>query len=283
MKILHVGDASGVAHILAKFQNRMPECEADMVLRAMGAPHGINAHYGAEEWRRLPMRRSPLWRKGSTSSYTVAARFTDIASRAAKEYDVIHIHTSAEIVAPMRARHPDKKIILHHHGDNLRHMDPAHRETCERHADKVLVSTPDLREYGGHEWLPNPVDTDLFSPRAPARNGRAVYFLIRNEPRSTKLRLLERGSIRLDCDLRDINERPVPYADMPGLLSEYEYYIDIKWLPIGKVMAALSTTGLQALAVGCKVVDHRYEVLDGLPREHEPEAVVSRLREYYES
>ena len=282
MRILHVGDASGVAHILAKFQNREPGCEADVMLRAVCAPHGINAHYGAKEWRRIPARWSPLWRRGGTAPYAVAARFVDIVNRAARGYDVIHVHTSAELAAPIRARHPGKRIILHHHGDNLRHMDPAQREMRERHADKVLVSTPDLCEYGGHEWLPNPVDTDLFSPRAPARNGRAAYFVIRDEPRDTKLRLLKRGRVRLDCDLRDINERPVPYGDMPGFLAGYEYYIDIKWLPIGKVMAALSTTGLQALAVGCKVVDHRFEVLEGLPREHEPAAVVSRMREHYE-
>lgn len=282
MKVLHVGDASGVAHVLAKFQNRLPGYEADVILRALGEAHGINAYYGAEEWRRFPVSTSPLWRRGGTATYTVAARFIDIVNRAAGIYDVIHIHVNAGLVAPIRARHPRKRIILHHHGDNLRHMDPARRERCERHADKVLVSTPDLREYGGGEWMPNPVDTDLFSPRAPPRNGKAAYFIIRDEPRDIKLQMLERGRVRLDYDLHDINERPVPYAGMPGFLSGYEYYIDIKWLPIGKVMAALSTTGLQALAVGCKVVDHRYEVHEGLPEEHEPTAVVSRLREHYE-
>lgn len=283
MRILHVGDASGVAHILAKFQNRTPGCEADVVLRAMDAPHGINAYYGAKEWRRLPVRGSPLWKRGGTSTYAVAARFVGIVNRAAGDYDVVHVHTCAELVAPIRARHPGKRIILHHHGDRLRHMDPAQRERQERHADKVLVSTPDLREYGGHEWAPNPVDRDLFAPRSPARNGKAAYFVIRDEPRETKLRLLERGGVRLDCHLRDINERPLQYTEMPAFLAGYEYYIDIKWLPIGKVMAALSTTGLQALAVGCKVVDHRFEVLEGLPEEHEPAAVVSRMRGHYEA
>lgn len=282
MRVLHVGDASGVAHILAKFQNRVPGCEADVILRAMDAPHGINAYYGAEEWRRIPVRGSPLWRRGRTATYAVSARFIGIVNRAARDYDVIHVHTSTELVAPIRARHPGKRIVLHHHGDNLRHIDPALRERHEMHADKVLVSTPDLREYGGHEWVPNPVDTDLFAPRAPRRNGRAVYFIIRDEPRDTKLHLLRQGGVRLDHDLHDINERPVPYTGMPEFLAGYEYYIDIKWLPIGKVMAALSTTGLQALAVGCKVVDHRFEVIEGLPGEHEPTAVVSRMREHYE-
>ena len=289
MRVLHVGDASGIPYILAKYQNRSGLCRADVVTRALGLPHGIAAHYKSDEWRRVPFRRSPVWRAGSTRRLALAARFEDLVCRMARPCDVVHVHGGGVDTLPaLRRRLPRKRIIMHHHGDNLRAMDPSYREAHERHADKVLVSTPDLREYGGHEWLPNPVDTDLFSPRAPARNGRAVCFVIRDEPRGVKARLLEgegdggRRRVPFDCELHDTNERPVPYADMPDFLSGYECYIDIKWLPIGKVMAALSTTGLQALAVGCKVVDHRFEVLEGLPGEHRPEAVASRLQEHYE-
>ena len=268
--------------MLAKFQNKLPGCRADVILRALGEPHGINAHYGAEEWRRFPMHRSPMWRRGRTSSFTLAVRFSDIVSRAAKGYDVIHVHTDMELVSFIRARHPDKKILLHHHGDNLRQMDPAHREKHERHADKVVVSTTDLCEYGGHEWLPNPVDTDLFAASGrPTRNGRAVYFIIRDEPRDIKMRLLMDSGISLDYTVHDTNASPVPYPCMPAFLSKYEYYIDVKWLPIGKVMEGVSMTGLQALALGLKLIDHNFDTVEGLPRWHRPEDVVARLVEHY--
>ena len=284
LRVLHIGDASGIPYILAKYQNRSGLCRADVVTRALGLPHGIASYYGSDEWRRVPWRHSPVWRAGATRRIAVAARFEDILSRMAPGYDVLHVHGGGtEIVPVLRKKHPDKRIILHHHGDNLRGMDPSYRDEHDRHADKVLVSTPDLCEYGGHEWLPNPVDTDLFAPAGPpARNGRAVYFVIRDEPREVKLGLLRDAGAGLDCTVHDTNASPVPYPDMPAFLSGYEYYIDIKWLPIGKVMAALSTTGLQALAMGLKVVDHRYEKLEGLPDAHRPGRVVARLQGHYE-
>lgn len=269
--------------MLAKFQNKLPGYKADVILRALGESHGINAYYGAEEWHRVSMRRSPLWRRGKTSSCTLAARFSDIVVRAAKSYDVIHVHVDVEMVSLMRTRYPDKKILLHHHGDDLRQMDPTHREKHERHADKVVVATTDLCEYGGHDWLPIPVDTDLFAPRRPARNGKAVILLIRDEPRETKLRLLEDHGVTLDWTLHDTNTDPIPYADMPAFLSRYEYYIDIKWLPIGKVLRGMSSTGLQALAVGSKVLDHNFEIIEKMPDVCRTEAIVAKLHEYYTS
>ena len=284
LRVLHIGDASGIPYILAKYQNRSELCRADVVTRALGLPHGIASYYGSDEWRRVPWRYSPVWRAGATRRIAVAARFEDILGRMAPGYDVLHVHGgSSRLVPVLRRRHPGKRIVMHHHGDDLRGMDPARRDENDRHADKVLVSTPDLCEYGGHEWLPNPVDTDLFAPAGPpARNGRAVYFVIRDEPREVKMGLLRDAGAGLDCAVRDTNAHPVQYKEMPALLSEYEYYIDIKWLPIGRVMAALSTTGLQALAMGLKVVDHRLETLEGLPDAHRPGSVVARLHGHYE-
>lgn len=283
MRVLHVGDASGVAHVLAKFQNKLPEYRADVILRALGEPHGINTYYGAEEWRRFPMHRSPLWRRGRGASYAVAVRFIDIVSRAARGYDVIHVHGTVELVPLLRAKHPDKKIILHHHGDNLRHMDPAYRAKHEKGADKIVVATTDLCEYGGHDWLPIPVDTDLFAPRKPARNGKAVLLLIRDEPRDIKIQLLRDHGVTLDYTLHDTNTDPIPYVDMPDFLSRYEYYIDIKWLPMGKILHGMSTTGLQALAVGSKVLDHNFEIVSKMPDVCRTEAIVEKLHEYYTS
>ena len=280
VKVLHVGDASGVAHVLAKFQNKLPEYKADVILRALGEPYGINAYYGVEEWRRFPMHRSPLWRRGK-HSYTIAVRYADIVNRVAKAYDVVHIHGSIEFVSIVRAKYPNKKIILHHHGDNLRHMDPAHREKHERHADKIVVATTDLCEYGGHDWLPIPVDTDLFSLRKPARNGKAVLFIIRDEQRDIKLQLLKDHGVTLDYTVHDTNIDPILYADMPAFLSKYEYYIDLKWLPIGKILHGLSSTGLQALAVGCKILDHNFEIVKKMPDVCKTEAIVAKLHEYY--
>lgn len=280
--ILHVGDASGISHVLAKYQNRMPGYRAEVLLRERGDGHGMATYYNERGWRRVPIRGSPIWKRARSRRYAIAARFADIVNREAKKYDIVHIHVSAELVPLVRSRHPRKKIVLHHHGDRLRMEARASLEPYERHADKVLVSTPDLREYGGHEWLPNPVDTDLFSGRSVSRNGRGLYLLLGGEPEDVKIRVIKESGIGIGYVVRDTKYTPVKHADMPSLLSAYEYYIDVKWLPIGRVMRAVSATGLQALSVGCKVVDHEFAVREGLPGEHRPEEVVSRLGGHYE-
>ena len=283
VRVLHVGDASAISHILAKYQNRISGCAADVLLRYRGRRgYDIDAHYGEEGWRRVPVRRSPIWSNAGSRRLAAAARFSDLVCREARGYDVVHIHVDADLVPLVRKRHPGKAIVLHHHGDRLRMEARASLELCERHADKVLVSTPDLREYGGHEWLPNPVDTDLFSGRKASRNGKGLYLLLGGEPADAKGRALK--GLRMDIErvVHDSTRDTVRYADMPDLLSGHEYYIDIKWLPIGAVMKALSSTGLQALSVGCKVVDHAFAVHEGLPDAHRPERVVARLAEHYE-
>lgn len=277
-----MGDASAISHILAKYQNRAGH-DVGVLLGYRGRRgYDIDAHYGEEGWRRVPARRSPVWSNAGRRGLAFAARFSDLVCREAKKYDIVHIHVDADLVPLVRKRHPDKTIVLHHHGDRLRLEPRASLERLERHADKVLVSTPDLREYGGHEWLPNPVDTDLFAGRSVSRNGKGLYLLLGGEPADAKSRALDDPRMEVEWVLHDSTRDTVRYADMPDMLSRYEYYIDVKWLPIGSVMKALSSTGLQALSVGCKVVDHDFAVHEGLPDAHRPERVVARLAGHYE-
>jgi len=69
-------------------------------------------------------------------------------------------------------------------------------------------------------------------------------------------------------------------------LSSYEYYIDVKrdfpgHKAEGKILEAMSLTGLEALALGCKVIDWKGEVHEGLPPEHRSENVAKLLHEFY--
>lgn len=85
--------------------------------------------------------------------------------------DVIHYHSTSWIEGPVaNIRNPDarllsflgKPIVVHFHGEDLRRSNirPSFR------ADYTFVSTPDLLEYTPQaEWLPNPVDLEMFSPR----------------------------------------------------------------------------------------------------------------------
>jgi glycosyltransferase involved in cell wall biosynthesis len=51
-----------------------------------------------------------------------------------------------------------KRLIVHHHGSELRFV--GEKYIYSKFADKILVSTPDLLEWSPNGiWLPNPIDT----------------------------------------------------------------------------------------------------------------------------
>ena len=165
----------------------------------------------------------PVWSNAGRRGLAFAARFSDLVCREAGKYDIVHVHVDADLVPLVRKRHPDKTIVLHHHGDRLRLEPRASLERRERHPYKVLVSAPDLREYGGHEWLPNPADTDLFAGRSVSRNGKGLY-LLGGEPADAKNRALDDPRMEVEWVLHDSTRDTVRYADMPDMLSKYEYY-----------------------------------------------------------
>lgn len=72
-----------------------------------------------------------------------------------------------------------------------------------------------------------------------------------------------------------MNVNPIPHRKMPMLLNQYEYFIDHCHVP------ALSKTGLEALACGCKVVRWDGKIIQGLPLEHRPENVIEKLKKIY--
>jgi hypothetical protein len=91
-----------------------------------------------------------------------------IGSYKAKRYDVIHIHSLFKIIPELRKKYPDKKLILHYHGSEVRtkvgSLDPLRLE-AEDKSDIILVATPDLVNYltnSNPKYIPNPVDTEHF-------------------------------------------------------------------------------------------------------------------------
>jgi len=85
---------------------------------------------------------------------------------------------------------------------------------------------------------------------------------------------------KLSLTILDRLKNPIKYIKFGETLSRHEYYVDIKRSK-GKILDALSKTGLEALACGLKVVRWDGEIVQALPEEHRPENVVSHLREIY--
>lgn len=247
MRILHVWDQAGVACILAKYQRR--EGHFVTVIKRKGYdPFGIYAFYGEAE---LDITRD---------------EFYEAVLQKARHYDIIHIHSIGRLVKRLKKEYPEKKIILHYHGSDLR--DRLQGDGSEP-ADIVLLSTPDLRQHCQHGiYLPNPVDVEHFANGQPLKGDA---FTIRTH-------LTE--DVPVDAEIIDRQKNPVKYCDMPAFLRNYSTFIDMRKIN-GSLLQNLSKTALEALACGLTVTDYSGASLKGLPDRHHPANVVKQLEGIY--
>ena len=263
MKILHVWDQAGVGCILAKYQKQLGY-ETQIIKRAGFDKFGIFSYYKGKEFKSF-----------------IGTQFLRTAEKFAKNYDIIHIHDLFQMIPRIKKKYNNKKIVLHYHGSKLRNTPHEKRKNCEKQANLILVSTPDLTDFVNGEYLPNPVDTNLFSQRKVLHDGKALCFMTQSETSETVEKLLKSQGITLEYEIISRKERPRQYKEMPKFLSNYEYYIDLKFDELGNNRKFFSMTGLQALSLGLKVLDYNFEIVKNLPDIHKPENVVKQLEKKY--
>lgn len=289
MNILHIWDQAGVAYTIAKFQRK--NGDQSQVIRVKGSDkYCIDQFY----------RNYGLF---VTSEELVSKSVTE-----AKKVDVIHIHSVAEIAINIRRIYGKSKlIILHYHGSDIRgfYEDKAKDSylwdiiapkkflrkilrkrmhiKAQRSADRVIVGTPDLIHLVKGSVLSHiPVDTDHFNQKfnMPGTNERAV--LIKSEVTDADLAIvyLRQKGLDLDIQIYDRTKNPISYNDFPNFLKNYDTYIDLRFVN-NKLLRNLSTTALQALACGLRVLNYDLEYIDKLPVEHCPMNVTTRLSNIY--
>jgi hypothetical protein len=296
MRILHIWDQAGVAHILAKYQSR--QGYSSSVLRVKDQDkYGINKFY---------------------DHYVIYCSQEDFIQRSLKEAaaaQLIHVHSRIDVLLPLRQRFgKSKRIILHYHGTDIRGLDSyilrrnigkflqviplskllfkrllrrrsthylRHRK-AQAIADAVLVSTPDLLDLvDGATYIPNPVDTEHFSEENPKKDGKKAVT-IKSEVTDIQwaLNYCKKKGINFDIEVYDRTQRPIMYKDMPEFLKRYDIYVDIRYVN-GHVLQNLSKSALESLASGLEVIDYRLKYLRGLPPEHSPSSVISRISSIY--
>ncbi len=138
-----------------------------------------------------------------------------------------------------------------------------------------------LRRVAKCTYLPNPVDTDYFKADTIYGKKRGAITL-NTEVTDTQWTLdyCKKNNIIFEIEVYDRTQIPIMYADMPDFLKQYSVYVDIRRVN-GTVLENLSKTALEALACGLKVLDYKLEYQEGLPVEHNPKKVVSRLASIY--
>jgi glycosyltransferase involved in cell wall biosynthesis len=255
---LHVWDVAGVANIIAKFMDKTCGTQSYVIARKAFDPFGLN-----------------LYSKPIDSG---AKMFVFRALLKARRYDIIHVHTLDKIVPHLKLLYK-KPVVLGYNGSDIRYKWNARRKFWSK-ADLVTYSTLELATAETPLealWIPCPIDTELFFPQP---NRKVVGTALSFEYRANDLakEYAEKHGLLLT-----IKQRDVPYLSMPTLLANYEFYIDVKKDTDGKVSEALSKTGLEALACGCKVIRWDGQIMSGLPEEHRAENVARKLYGIYQS
>ncbi|MFW9975136.1 MAG: hypothetical protein ACFFDQ_07730 [Candidatus Thorarchaeota archaeon] len=161
---------------------------------------------------------------------------------------IIHVNAHLQSLVLARVLHPMTPIVFQYHGSEVRYRKAVHREILL--ADRVLVSTPDLKQYG--EWYDRPVDSRFYDRGGRVKDTAVMFhtsFFMEDLQAEAKQWCESRG-IKLTILQRDKGEG-VPYEEMPKYLSKFEYFLDFKGYGDPE---AYSRLAIEALACGTKVV-----------------------------
>jgi glycosyltransferase involved in cell wall biosynthesis len=197
--ILHVGSIAGVPQELSKAQRRLGQ-KSDVI---SFQPHPF--HYDVDFYRptKLPFPLRYLERL-----YYMFQIMGD--------YDILHFHYFS--LFPFGWDLPiwkalGKKIVMHHHGDDIRNKGEGWLHA--RLANAILVSTPDLLAWSPRaKWIPNPIDLGKFEyAKSDDRQGSLKIVHAPSVPKVKGTEHVRRAAKELQAEGYDIEL--VQVVDMP--------------------------------------------------------------------
>lgn len=267
MHVLHIYEASGVAATLCKYA---PPDITTTHITFKDFPLGLVEHYGIKEY---------------TNRYV----FVMMCLLAARKADIIHVHNGPRLIKHLRRA--KKPIIYHEHGKAwaMHGSDVCKMVEGAAAIIQAIPTTTDLQwpDTLPNIYIPNPVDTELFSrARPPQRTSNGLCRIIEKPGMSrskTESWLRDNGyDVQLDWIIR--SDMPnVPYGDLPEELSRYEYVADIDMRFGSHTPHRLyNLIGLQSMHMGIPTICWN-GTHDTMPECHKPENVYDVLRDVYES
>jgi len=258
MKILHIWSVAGISSLIAQYMDSRHDTESDIIITEKWDKLGLN------KYRTKRIKSKPFFGlKGLTM---------------ARKYDLIHVHYHSIFIPFLKFLY-DKPVIIHFHGSDVRENWTARLGRIKR-ADAIFVSTRDLLKGAPPNtiWIPNPVDTVKFTPISWIPKKRSALTFSYDADEEAQV-IAEYHDLELD-----IIKEKIPHGQLPELMSKYRFYIEVKRDFKGRLLydgSILSKSGLEALAMGLKVVSRNMSVRRGLPEIHRPENVAERLFEIY--
>lgn len=263
MRILHIWNQAGVSSILAIHQRKLGH-QAKVIQQRKHDPAKISKYYGDTI---MNNKISFLFKCITESFY----------------HDIFHLHDAWFMVIPLRILHPKRKIVMHYHGSLVRDNTLGRlRYFLERFVDGIILATPDLLEFDYAKklhYIPDPVDTQLFSPKQIPQNNKCFTSLKWEQKDSDLRTMLTQKNIQVNLETKE-RKKIINYVDFADKLKNYEFYADIPYIR-GKIIKAHSMCGLQALSMGIKVINHSFEIESSLPDCHKPENVVKEIMKHY--
>lgn len=265
-KVIHIWNTAGIGGLLARYLDRHYDYESVAIARASHDPFGL-----ATEKTLVWDNRAIIWLIRCVLK--------------ARNFDIIHLHSGIQWLPYYRMFYPGKKIVLHLHGTKIRGK---WDEVDLSKADMVLVSTKDLLDGSPEDtlWLPNPVDEDLISKIKGFKIKKEEGWAFHVDRYASDKAIKYSKENNLKFVIRDRMEEPQNHESFLKAISNFEYYIDVKRDFPGhekedEILKAMSLTGLEALALGCKVIDWKGEVHEGLPQENRSSDVAKLLHHFY--
>lgn len=257
-KILHIGNTAGVASTLAKFTDRSFESNSWVITRKRLDKFGLTS-YGETMDTRASIFKARIFLR-------------------AQRFDLLHVHSFDEFIPRLKMIYGKKPLVMHYHGTDIRGKWIA-REKYWKRADLILVSTPNLLEGAPRRaiHLPNPIDFDLFYSRGKNQPNTAFHVSYNRDDQARALA----KQFGLTLTILDRKQNPVPYLQFPEVLSQYEYYIDVKGIP-NYDEKMISKTAIEALACGCKVIREGGEIIQEFSHVYDPKNVIEKLWNLYE-
>jgi len=242
MRILHVGDMSGVASITANMCSKL------------GHPSVV-----------ILDDKTDIWNHGKYYNNTADCSSTEVMIKVIKgsldRYDHIVYHDRYNVAAELDHLQVPSSFIFH--GNMLRQEPDIYTHVSNLTSiENIFVSSEDLLKYAPEATVfRRPIDLDLFHiDENKVRSDMAVCL--------TQARYLEQvrhitADVEHDVIPIDRSIETLEYKEMPILLNSLKFYYDIKFQPThpptllgltnDMVVPELSMTGLQALACGVQV------------------------------
>lgn len=274
LKILHIWNTASVPVTLAKYQRKLGH-QADVIMRE------IYTSFRGDE-----LLEGAMVINGSARKFALACLKT------ARKYDIIHAHAFPFTDKYIRRILRWKKYVYHMHGSRIRNQWSVKKKKWEK-ANAIIVSTPELLEGAPPHarYIPNPIDTELFTRRNPFKPKTALYILTKEAMRSV-IPFIQDTCKEMDLALTIMEREKVSInlKSFPQFLESFEYFFDLKLIDyvtpdrkvvtIEKLNDAWSLTGLQALALGLKVF-HDGKIHSGFPKESDAWDITHRVLEVY--